>query len=257
MAWNLLRADPSEIFARPSSAGSESECTMRKRSVASVASGRRSFLASLGGLAGTALLGQSVRAQEAQGTPAWTPPPIPQPLPDPAGTPPPIVGAEPESEAPVSGAPTSLEQPSAAGIPGVGEGTPTTGGEFPATNPQQPAQPIATPVVAEAGEPEVTPAVTVVITPDFAFDPAEVRIRTGEAVEWRNEGRSPQTVTGDPGWAADNSLVTLPEGAEPWDSGVLNSGDSFVQVFEIPGEYSYVSLPQEQNGMTGRVIVEP
>jgi plastocyanin len=99
--------------------------------------------------------------------------------------------------------------------------------------------------------------VTVVITPDFAFDPAEVTIRAGEAVEWRNEGRAPQTVTGDPGWAADNSLVILPEGAEPWDSGILNFGESFVQVFEIPGEYTYVSLPQEQNGMTGRVIVEP
>ena len=253
----MLRTGPSEIFAQPSSARSESECTMRKSSVASVASGRRSFLASLGGLAGTALLGNRVLAQEADATPAWAPPPIPQPLPDPAGTPPPIVGAEPEAEAPVSGAPTSLEQPSAAGTPGAGEGTPTTGGEVPATNPQQPAQPLATPVAAEDEEPEVTPAVTVVITPDFAFDPAEVTIRAGEAVEWRNEGRAPQTVTGDPGWAADNSLVTLPEGAEPWDSGILNFGDSFVQVFEVPGEYTYVSLPQEQNGMTGRVIVEP
>lgn len=226
---------------------------MRTLSDARTASGRRGFLASLGGLAASAVLGREAGAQEA--TPEWTPPPIPEPLPDPAGTPPPIVGAAPDPEAPVSGAPTSIEQPAAAGTPGAGEGTPTTGGEFPATNPQQPAQPLATPVAEE--ESDVTPAVTVVITPDFAFEPAEVTIRAGEAVAWRNEGRAPQTVTGNPAWAGDESLVALPEGAEPWDSGILNHGEDFVYVFEAPGEYAYVSLPQEQNGMTGRVIVEP
>ena len=226
---------------------------MKTSSGAGTASGRRGFLASLGGLAASAVIGTRVGAQEA--TPEWTPPPIAEPLPDPAGTPPPIVGAEPDQEAPVSAAPTSIEQPSAAGTPGAGEGTPTTGGEFPATNPQQPAQPLATPVVED--EPEIAPAATVIITPEFAFDPAEVTIRAGEAVEWRNEGRAPQTATGDPAWAGDESLVTLPEGAEPWDSGILNYGEAFVHVFEVPGEYAYVSLPQEQNGMTGRVVVEP
>ncbi len=226
---------------------------MKTSSGAGTASGRRNFLAGLGGLAASAVIGRQAGAQEA--TPEWTPPPIPEPLPDPAGTPPPIVGAEPDPEEPVSGAPTSIEQPSAAGTPSAGEGAPTTGGEFPATNPQQPAQPLATPVAED--EPEVVPAVTVVITPDFAFDPAEVTIRVGEAVEWRNEGRSPQTVTADPDWVADASLVSLPEGAEPFNSGILNTGETFVQLFETPGEYAYVSLPQEANGMTGRVVVEP
>lgn len=228
---------------------------MRNESAAGSASGRRGFLASLGGIAGAALLRTRVRAQDTEATPEWTPPPIPEPLPSSEGTPPPLVGAAPEAAAPVSGAPTSIEQPGAAGTPGAGEATPTTGGEFPATNPQQPAQPLATPVVAE--EPEVEPAVTVVLTPEFAFDPQEVTIHAGEAVEWRNDGRSPQTVTGDPALVSDAGLVSLPEGAAAWDSGILNHGDTFVQVFDTAGEYGYVSLPRVEEEMTGRVIVEP
>ena len=76
-------------------------------------------------------------------------------------------------------------------------------------------------------------------------------IHVGEAVKWRNEGRSPQTVTADPSLVSDQKLVSLPEGAEPWDSNVLNHGATFVQVFTAPGEYRYVSLPQAANGMTG------
>lgn len=216
--------------------------------------GRRSVLAGLGGLTGAALLRKRVEAQT-EATPTWSPPPIPQPLPSSEGTPPPIVGAAPAEGAPVSGAPTSLEQPAAAGTPGAGEGTPTTGGEQPAVNPQQPAQPLATPVATE--QPTVTPSATVVLTPDFHFDPQEVTIKTGQAVEWRNEGRSPQTVTADPALVEDASLVQLPEGAEPWNSGVLNHGETFVKVFDTPGEYDYVSIPRAKDGMTGRVIVEP
>jgi plastocyanin len=230
---------------------------MRNGSAAGLASGRRGFLASLGGLAGAALLGNRVRAQDdgAEATPVWTPPPIPEPLPSSEGTPPPIVGQAPEPDAPVSGAPTSIEQPSAAGTPGVGQSTPVTTGENPVSNPQQPAQPLATPVAEE--EPDVTPAATVTLTGEFAFDPQEVTIRAGEAVEWRNEGRSPQTVTGDPARVRIEGAVSLPEGAEPWGSGILNSGDTFVHVFATPGEYVYVSLPQAEYGMTGRVMVEP
>lgn len=108
-----------------------------------------------------------------------------------------------------------------------------------------------------AAEPEIEPAVTVAITPEFTFDPPEVTIRAGEAVEWRNAGRSPQTVTGDPARVRVDGAVSLPEGAVPWDSGVLNNGETFVYAFDTPGEYVYVSLPQAENGMTGRVVVEP
>jgi len=229
--------------------------------------GRRRLLAGLGGVGATALGARLASgpaagaraAAQAEATPAatWTPPPIPQPLPEPGGTPPPLVGAEPpRPEAPPSsGAATSIENPQAAGTPGVGtpDASPVSG-EFPVTNPQQPAQEIATPVAGPEATP--TPATTVTLTPDFRFEPAEVTVRVGEAVGWENVGRSPQTVTCDPARVRDKSLVSLPAGAQPWDSGVLNFGETFVQVFDVAGEYTYVSMPQEDAGMTGRVIVQ-
>lgn len=210
--------------------------------------GRRLFINASGKVQAEALA-------QAQATPTrgwdWTPPPIPEPLPPPGGTPPALVGAAPAA-APVSSAPTSVENPNPSGTPGAG-GTPV-GGEIAATNPQQPAQPLATPVVAEEAAPQ--PSATVALTPDFRFDPAEVTIRVGQAVEWRNDGRSPQTVTGDPARLGDASLASLPEGARSWDSGVLNSGDTYVHQFDVAGEYGYASMPQAENGMTGRVVVQ-
>jgi plastocyanin len=113
---------------------------------------------------------------------------------------------------------------------------------------------MATPGTPAAGTP--TPAVTVTLTPDFRFDPAEATIKVGQTVRWVNAGRSPQTVTGDPARAKDKSHVVLPSGAQPWDSGVLNAGEDYLHVFDVPGDYSYFSIPQEQAGMVGRVVVQ-
>lgn len=223
--------------------------------------GRRSMLAGLGGVGAALIAGVGLWrrpgagvAARAQATPAataaWTPPSIPQPLPSPGGTPPPLVGAAPTEAA----APVSIENPASGGTPEAG--TPIAGGEMPVTNPQEPAQPAATPAVAPDAATEAAPAAVVTLTADFRFDPAEVTVRVGQAVEWRNEGRSPQTVTADPARVEDPSHVALPAGAQPWDSGVLNAGDTFRYLFEVAGEYEYVSMPQEANGMLGRVIVQ-
>lgn len=229
--------------------------------------GRRLFINASGRIQAEALA-------QAQATPTrgwdWVPPPIPEPLPPPGGTPPALVGAAPQpaqgaaedastsvegaAGAPVSGAPTSIENPAAAGTPGTGSATPITSGENPVSNPQQPAQPLATPVTGEESAPP--PSATVTLTPDFRFDPAEVTIRVGQSVEWRNAGRSPQTVTGDPARLRDASLASLPDGAPPWDSGVLNYGDTYVHQFDVAGEYGYASMPQAANGMTGRIVVQ-
>lgn len=228
--------------------------------------GRRLFINASGKIQAEALA-------QAQATPTrgwdWTPPPIPEPLPPPGGTPPALVGAAPHPapgsaedasagvegppEAPVSGAPTSIENPAAAGTPSAPSGTPV-GGENPVSNPQQPAQPLATPVAGEEAAPP--PSATVTLTPDFRFDPAEVTIRVGQSVEWRNAGRSPQTVTGDPARLREASLAAFPDGAQPWDSGVLNHGDTYVHRFDVAGDYAYASMPQAANGMTGRVVVQ-
>jgi len=172
---------------------------------------------------------------------AWTPPPIPQPLPTVGGVAPTVVGAAPPAP------PAQMENPAAAGATPVG-------GQAPVENPGAPPQPAATPGTPVAGTP--IPAVTVTLTPDFRFDPSEVTINVGQAVRWVNAGRSPQTVTDDPARAKDPSHAALPSGAQSWDSGVLNAGNAYVHVFDVAGDYGYFSIPQEQAGMIGRVVVQ-
>jgi plastocyanin len=88
------------------------------------------------------------------------------------------------------------------------------------------------------------------------FDPAEVTVRVGQSIVWRNASRNPQTVTCDPRLAADPSHVMLPAGATPFDSGVINTNTPFTHTFDVPGTYQYVSLPFEDKDMIGRVNVQ-
>lgn len=99
------------------------------------------------------------------------------------------------------------------------------------------------------------PTTTVTVTEQRGFEPAQVTINRGQAVLWRNAGRAPQTVTANPVHAGDQRRVALPQGAEPFESPVLNAGDSFSHRFDVPGEYVYVSTTLERRGLAGRVTV--
>lgn len=203
---------------------------------------RRALLTAIGGLGAALAVGahySPIRAIAGQtgATPAaaWTPPPIPLPLPTPGGTPPPVTGAAIASETiPSAGVPATTENP---------QGTPQAG-----------ASPEATPMASPVAD--ASPAASVTLTADFQFDPAEVTIGVGQSVTWVNQGRSPQTVTCDVTLAQNKSRPTVPGGAQPWNSGVLNYGDDFVQTFDVAGEYTYFSIPREADGMIGRVIVQ-
>lgn len=99
---------------------------------------------------------------------------------------------------------------------------------------------------------------TVRVTMDnrLRFLPDTIRVNAGQAVRWENTSDIIHTVTADPSEAADPGTVRLPDGAEPFDSGDLLPGRSFVHVFRAPGTYRYVCLPHELAGMTGVVIVD-
>lgn len=195
---------------------------------------------------------------QAQATPAhapdqplnYTPPPIPKPLPPPGGPIVPVVGAAPARPAPSA----NVESPASGGTPGAAG---TAAVQYPATNPGAPPQPAATPIPSGAGTAATpTPSATVTMTPDFKFDPANVTIQRGQAVRWTNKGRAPQTVTADPVLARDKSHAALPGGAKPFNSGVVNAGVSYTHAFDVPGTYSYFSIPQEDAGMLGTVTVQ-
>jgi plastocyanin len=113
-------------------------------------------------------------------------------------------------------------------------------------------------VVDPAGAPgpgDRAAAVEVGMTNRLTFTPDTVRIRVGQTVRWRNSSDVIHTVTADPGRAADASHISLPEGAETFDSGNMEPGSTFERTFSVAGTYQYVCLPHELAGMVGWVIV--
>ena len=59
---------------------------------------------------------------------------------------------------------------------------------------------------------------------DFAFNPSDLTIAAGTTVTWTNNGTFQHTSTSDAGL---------------WDSGTLNTGQSFAYTFNTPGIYTY------------------
>jgi plastocyanin len=103
---------------------------------------------------------------------------------------------------------------------------------------------------------EGEPAFVVDMTDELTFEPATVTVTAGDTLEWRNPSSVGHTVTADPQKAADPDNVVLPEGAEPFDSGMIGPDGTFTYTFTVPGRYRYVCLPHEAAGMIGEVIVE-
>jgi plastocyanin len=201
-----------------------------------------------------ATLSAASAAQSPAAAASVSPAAAPAVAPDANVQPSPVAGAAPlPVGAPTAGGPP----PTIVGAPGQGPAPqPNAIGGFPVEGAASPvASPAASPA-AGTGTPTPTPAATVNITADRRFDPAQVSIGRGQAVLWQNIGRAPQTVTCDPRLVSNPSTVILPPGAQPFDSGVINSGSSYSHVFDVPGDYQYVSLPFESQNMTGRVTVQ-
>lgn len=97
----------------------------------------------------------------------------------------------------------------------------------------------------------------VAMTDDLRFLPDTVRIPAGGTVEWTNGTPLPHTVTAHPERVRDPAQVELPDGAAPFDSGFMFTGDTFRHTFETPGVYRYVCVPHDEAGMTGVVVVSP
>jgi plastocyanin len=138
--------------------------------------------------------------------------------------------------------------PSSAAIP-----APTAGGAQPTVVGR--AVPVPSAAPAAVASPPAVPAAQVSITAAPAFDPPTVSISRGQSVRWTNTNRSPQTVSDDPTRVSTPGDAVLPPGAQPWDSGVLNSGQTFTYVFDTPGEYTYASLPGEAQRLIGHITV--
>jgi plastocyanin len=91
------------------------------------------------------------------------------------------------------------------------------------------------------------------LTDNFQFEPREVTLHVGDALEWRNESHFNHTVTADP----RQGSAALPAGVDAFSSEELRPGASFRHVFSVPGKYTYFCMPHEGIGMVGQVTVLP
>lgn len=109
----------------------------------------------------------------------------------------------------------------------------------------------------ETGAQEGPQTHTVEMTDELIFDPAELTINVGDTVTWITTGVIPHTSTCDPEEAQNpEEHVQLPDGAETWNSGVVNQDEEFSHTLEVAGEYTYFCIPHEAVGMVGYITVQ-
>ncbi len=92
---------------------------------------------------------------------------------------------------------------------------------------------------------------------DMGFVPAAITVNVGTKVVWQNSSQVIHNVVDDASKALSVVDVKLPSGARPFDSGLLQPGQSYSRVFTEPGIYRYVCTLHEGSGMKGVVIVKP
>jgi plastocyanin len=122
------------------------------------------------------------------------------------------------------------------------------------------ASPGASPMASPGASPMASPAAggnhVVEMNDQLKFDPEDLTIKVGDTVTWVTVGAVPHTSTADPEQAVDPDFVKLPEGAETWDSGIVNTDEEFSRTFEVPGEYVYFCTPHQTAGMVASLTVK-
>lgn len=111
-------------------------------------------------------------------------------------------------------------------------------------------------ILAAPHRSEAAVAETVAMTNTLEYEPRRIRIGLGDTVRWNNTSDLVHTVTADPELASSSESVRLPEGAEPFNSGRLEPGDSWTHTFRTPGTYKYFCIPHEGADMYGWVEVQ-
>ena len=69
------------------------------------------------------------------------------------------------------------------------------------------------------------------------YQPSSLQIRSGQTVEWENEGQVIHSVSDDPARADDPIDAMRPAGVRPFSSGSIMPGGRFRHTFTDPGRY--------------------
>lgn len=112
----------------------------------------------------------------------------------------------------------------------------------------------AQPEVTSAERPDTTVIEVFGTDNDARFKPAAVQIQPGDVLRFEvREGL--HTVTA---YHPDNRRpLRIPDSAGSFDSGPLQSGDTWLLKIDEPGVYDYFCLPHERMGHAGRIISGP
>lgn len=90
---------------------------------------------------------------------------------------------------------------------------------------------------------------------ELAFFPDRLRIKPGDKVTWVLQS-SGHTATAYHPKNFNLYQARIPEGADPWDSGLLTQkGANFSLTFKDEGVYNYFCRPHESIGMVGVIVV--
>ncbi|MFB6195458.1 MAG: plastocyanin/azurin family copper-binding protein [Haloplanus sp.] len=104
------------------------------------------------------------------------------------------------------------------------------------------------------GSPADHTTVTMRTTSDgYYFDPHVAWISPGGTITWKVASGTHTTTAYH---STHYEPLRMPEGATPWDSGMLTEpGATFEHTFETEGVYDYFCTPHESMGMLGSVVV--
>ena len=85
------------------------------------------------------------------------------------------------------------------------------------------------------------------------FEPLGLYVEKGQTVEFLATRWGPTVTAFHP--SNGNQELRMPEGAEPFDSGLMSQGDTFRWTFDVEGTYDYFSKNHVGLGMVGRIVV--
>ncbi len=108
-------------------------------------------------------------------------------------------------------------------------------------HPNMPDMPAHAAAPAKAAKPPDKPAPAKIVIDDFAFQPNELTVPVGTEVSWINRDDVPHTATS----------TTKPKA---FDSGALDTDQTYSHVFTTVGEYEYFCAVHPH--MTGKVVVK-
>lgn len=113
-----------------------------------------------------------------------------------------------------------------------------------------PVYPTPNPAASPTPTPSPSAGQVTVVMQNLAFNPSSVTVHAGQMVVWRNNDSAPHTTTSG---SCSGSICTPMAG---WDSGILNSGQSFSHTFTSTGTFTYYCRVHGAM-MQGTVVVIP